>query len=184
VITLLTDAAADGRLTMDEHAQRSERALSAKTLGELAGLTSDLTLPSGQPIRLYPRRSVTAAFARERREGRWVVPETFPVTAFFGDVVLDMRNAILASRRTTVFVTAIGGQVKLIVPEGVAVDMAGRSFLGVRSVRGQAISAAAAGQEVAVIEVRTLAVGGAVRAVVARRPRWRPAIRRRAGGRS
>ena len=182
MITLLADAAADGRLTMDEHAQRTERALAAKTLGELTRLTADLTLPSGQPIRLYPRRSVTAAFARERREGRWVVPETFPVTAFFGDVVLDMRNAILQSKRTTIFVTAIGGQVKLIVPDGVAVEMVGRSFLGVRSVRGRAIPAGAAGQNAGVIEVRTLTLGGAVKAVAPRRPRWRPAARRRSRG--
>ncbi len=66
VIDLLSQAAADGRLTLPEHAERSERALAARTLGELTGLTADLALPSGQPIRLYPRRSVTAAFDSHR----------------------------------------------------------------------------------------------------------------------
>ena len=178
VITLLSEAAGDGRLSLSEHAERSERALAARTLGELVRLTSDLTLPSGQPIQLYPRRSVTAMFARERRQGRWVVPSAFPVTAFFGDVVLDLRDAILQSQRVTIYATAIAGQIKLIVPAGIAVEMAGRSVLGVRSVRGRARSSTQV-PATGVIEVRTLTLGGAVKATTARRSRWRPGSRRR-----
>lgn len=178
VITLLSEAAGDGRLTLSEHAERSERALAARTLGELVRLTSDLTLPSGQPIQLYPRRSVTALFARERRQGRWVVPETFPVTAFFGDVVLDLREAILQSQRVTIYATAIAGQIKLIVPAGISVEMAGRSVLGVRSVRGRTGNSAQPART-GIIEVRTLTVGGAVKATTVRTPRWRSVFRRR-----
>lgn len=178
VITLLSEAAGDGRLTLSEHAERSERALAARTLGELVRLTSDLTLPSGQPIQLYPRRSVTAMFARERRQGRWVVPSAFPVTAFFGDVVLDLRDAILQSQRVTIYATAIAGQIKLIVPAGIAVEMAGRSVLGIRSVRGQTKSSAQV-PATGVIEVRTLTLVGAVKATTARRPRRRQGPRRR-----
>ena len=172
-MTLLSEAAADGRLSLAEHAERSEQALSARTLRDLTMLTSDLTLPSGQPIKLYPRRAVTAMFARERREGRWVVPETFPVTAMFGDVVLDLREAILASRRITVYATAVAGQIRLILPPGVAVEMVGRSFLGVRSVRGTAAGGGPGERAGVVIEVRTLTVGGMVKTVTPRRPRWR-----------
>src|SRR5690242_8575574 len=137
VVTLLGEAAADGRLTLAEHSERLERALAARTLGELSALTSDLALPSGQPIRLYARRSVAAAFARERRDGRWVVPENFPVTAFFGNIVLDLRDAVLQKRRITIHATAVAGQIRLIVPARVAVEMVGQSFLGSRSVRSK-----------------------------------------------
>ena len=37
---MLSEALADGRLTKDEHSERSEAALTARTLGELAGLTA------------------------------------------------------------------------------------------------------------------------------------------------
>lgn len=178
MITLLSEAAGDGRITLSEHAERSESALAARTLGELAKLTSDLTLPSGQPIQLYPRRSVSAMFARERRQGRWVVPTSFPVTAFFGDVVLDLREAILQSQRVTIYATAIFGQVKLIVPAGIAVEMAGRSVFGVRSVRARTKSSGQV-QPTGVIEVRTLTLGGAVKATTVRPPRWRSGLRRR-----
>jgi hypothetical protein len=178
VIGLLSEAAADGRLTFPEHAERSERALAARTLGELTGLTADLALPSGQPIRLYPRRSVTAAFARERRDGRWVVPEFFTVTAFFGHVVLDLRDAVLQKQRITIDAMAVAGQIRLIVPVGVAVDLVGRSFAGTRSMRSKTRAATPAVPGNAVIEVRTLTLGGAVKVVTARRSRWRSAAGR------
>jgi DUF1707 SHOCT-like domain/Cell wall-active antibiotics response LiaF, C-terminal len=178
VIGLLSEAAADGRLTLPEHAERSERALAARTLGELTSLTADLALPSGQPIRLYPRRSVTAAFARERRDGRWVVPEFLTVTAFFGNVVLDLRDAVLQKQRITIEAMSIAGQIRLIVPAGVAVELVGRSFAGTRSVRAKTRAATAPAAGNAVIEVRTLTLCGAVKVVTARRSRWRSAAGR------
>ncbi|MDR2986622.1 MAG: DUF1707 domain-containing protein [Nocardiopsaceae bacterium] len=179
VVTMLGEAVADGRLTAAEHAERLEQALTARTLGELSRLTADLTMPSGQPIRLYPRRSVGATFARERRDGRWVVPENFPVTAFFGNVVLDLREAVLQKRRTTIHATAVAGQIRLIVPPGVAVELTGQSFLGTRSVRSKTVPPSPAEPVNAVIEVRTLTVGGSVKVVTVRRSRWRNGFRRR-----
>ena len=42
VLDILREAAADGRLTVDEFDERMEAALSSRTLGELAALTADL----------------------------------------------------------------------------------------------------------------------------------------------
>src|SRR5260370_12448051 len=122
VIALLTEAAGDGRLTLGEHSERAERAYSARTLGELAVLTADLAVRSAQPIRLDTRRPVAGIFGRERRDGRWVVPERLAVTAIFGEVVLDLREALLQSQRVTVLATVVGGTLQLIVPAGLAVQ--------------------------------------------------------------
>ena len=46
VVAVLAEAAADGRLTLDEHTERVHRAYRARTLGELARLTEDLAAPS------------------------------------------------------------------------------------------------------------------------------------------
>jgi hypothetical protein len=180
VAALLTEAAADGRLTLGEHAERAQRAYAARTLGELAVLTADLAGPSAQPIRLDGRRSVAAIFGRDRRDGRWVVPESFPVTAIFGEVVLDLREALLQSRRVIVFATVVAGHVELIVPEGVAVEMIGRTFLSRKSTRGA--KPPAPGPDQPVVEVRLLAVGGTVKVVTPRRPRWRGPLRRGTAG--
>jgi Domain of unknown function (DUF1707)/Cell wall-active antibiotics response 4TMS YvqF len=175
--TLLSEAAADGRLTLSEHADRAQRATAARTLGELAALTADLAVPSAQPIRLDNRRAVSGVLRRERRDGRWVVPDTFAVNAIFGEVVLDLRGALLQSERTIVYATVIAGQLEVIVPEGVVVQISGKSVLGRRIVRGGPPATAG----LPVIEVRTFAVGGTIRATTPRRSRWRTALRR--GGR-
>lgn len=175
VITLLGECAADGRLTVDEHADRVERAYRARTLGELAGLTADLVGPSQQPIRLDGRRPVTGVFGRDARSGRWVVPDYLPVLAIFGDVELDLREAILAGRRTVVYATLIAGTIHLIVPEGVLVETTGTSVLTRKRIDRGARSSARAQ---AVIEVRTVGVGGTIRVTSPRPPR----PQRRLGG--
>ena len=124
-MTLLAEAAGDGRITLEEHAHRVQRAYTARTLGDLAGLTDDLALPGAQPLRLDSSRAVTAFFATERREGRWVVPDRLVVTAIGGQIVLDLREALLQAQRTVMYVSAMGGQVHLLVPAGITVRMHG-----------------------------------------------------------
>src|SRR5262249_45621689 len=121
VVTALAEAVADGRLTLDEHAERVHRAYQARTLGQLAGLTEDLAAPSAQPLRLDGSRSVAAFFTTQRREGRWVMPDRLVATAVGGHVVLDLREALLQGLHTIVHATLIGGQLHLLVPEGVRV---------------------------------------------------------------
>lgn len=155
----LSEAAGDGRLTMDEHAQRVEQAYAARTLGELVVLTSDLAAPGGQPLRLDSSRAVSAFFSRERRDGRWVVPDRLAVTAVAGQVVLDLREALLPGGRTIVYATAIGGQVHLLVPPGVTVVFG--SLTG-RPVDGAGAPPPAPVPGVPVIEIRSFVVAGRV----------------------
>jgi hypothetical protein len=175
VITLLGEAAADGRLTTDEHADRVERAYRARTLGDLAGLTLDLAAPSQQPIRLDGRRPVTGVFSRDARAGRWVVPESLPVLAIFGDVELDLREAILTGSRTVVHATLIAGTIHLIVPDGVLVETTGTAVLTRKRI-DRGARAPARGQ--AVIEVRTAGFGGTLRVTAPPPPRRLGGLRR------
>jgi hypothetical protein len=186
IITLLSEAAADGRLTAEEHAERAERAYQAVTLGDLAGLTTDLAEPAGQPIRLDGRRPVTGVFGRDSRGGRWVVPASVPVVAVFGEVELDLRDAIFQSGRTVVFATIIGATLHLILPDGIVVETTGHSVL-TRRVRGTYKDAApriasapgyrpGGGQPV--VEVRTVAFGGKIRITSPRRPKRLGGLRR------
>jgi hypothetical protein len=175
VIALLNEAAADGRLTLGEHSERAERAYTARTLGELAELTTDLAVPSAQPIRLDGRKPIAGVFGRERRDGRWVVPDRLGVTAIFGEVVLDLREAVLQSRRITVLATVLGGTVQLIVPEGVAVEVTGSAALSRKSQN----ASPAPLPDTPVIEVRAFSLAGRVKVVRPRKPRWRGPLSRR-----
>jgi Domain of unknown function (DUF1707) len=205
IIALLGEAAADGRLTPEEHAERAEQAWQARTLGQLAVLTTDLVEPTAQPIRLDGRRTVTGVFGRDSREGRWVVPESLPVLSVFGEVELDLREALLQSARTVVYATVIGGTLHLIVPEGVVVEMSGtavltrkisRSYRQPGSPGGAAKGSAAKGSAAKgsaanpggpdglsdsgqpVIDLRTVAFGGTIKVTAPKRARRIGGLRR------
>ena len=177
VVAVLAEAASDGRLTLDEHSERVQRAYRARTLGELAGLTRDLVPPGEQPLKLDDSRTVSVFFSSARREGRWVMPDRLSVTAVGGQVVLDLREALLQSLRTIVHATLIGGQLHMLVPEGVNVVVtaarhSSRVGPDLSPRPGPAAPAGKAGSPL--IEVRTFSVGGQVRVHTPRRPsgRW------------
>ena len=158
VLALLAEAVSDGRLTPEEHAERVQRACTARTLGELADLTTDLAVPSAQPVRLDGGRVISGIFGPARRDGRWVVPETLTVTAMFGEVEVDFTQAILQARRVQLYATVIGGRLRLVVPDGVSVMVTGHLVLGRR--RGG--TPLPASSDTPLIEVKGLVLGGEI----------------------
>jgi hypothetical protein len=158
VLAMLAEAVSDGRLTPDEHAERVQRACTARTLGELADLTTDLVGASAQPVRLDGGRVISGIFGPAKRDGRWVVPETLTVNAMFGEVEVDVTQAILQARHVQVHATVIGARLVLIVPDGVSVVVNTPMVLGRR--RGG--TPLPAGAETPVIEVKGLVLGGEI----------------------
>ncbi len=106
--------------------------------------------------------------------------------ALFGEVELDLRDALLQSGRTIIYATVIAGTLHLIVPDGVAVEMNGTAVLTRkinRTVRMPGYGAAGAVADLAdsgrtVIEVRTVAVGGTIRVTSPKKPRRLGGLRR------
>jgi len=158
VLELLAEAVSDGRLTPDEHAERVQRACTARTLGQLADLTADLVAASAQPVRVDGGRVISGIFGPARRDGRWVVPETLAVTAMFGEVEVDFTQAILQARHVQLYATVIGGRLRLIVPDGVSVVVTGHLVLGRR--RGG--TAPPATPDTPLIEVKGVVLGGEI----------------------
>jgi hypothetical protein len=72
IVDTLRVAGGDGRLSAEELDTRLESALSARTLGELAELTADLSIApadKGKDVLVVDQRG-----GRYVREGRWSVP--------------------------------------------------------------------------------------------------------------
>jgi len=182
IVAVLAEAASDGRLTLDEHSERVQHAYQARTLGELAELTRDLVPAGSQPLQLDDSRMVSAFFSTSRREGRWVVPDRLSVTAVGGHVILDLREALLQSLHTILHVTLVGGQLQMLVPEGVSVVVT-RSRYSARvgpDLTPRPGPAARPGEPL--IEIRTFSVAGQVRVHTPRKPggRWLGRTSRRA----
>lgn len=130
----LRDAAAEGRLTLEEFTERLDRAYAARTRGELEQLTSDL--PAGASSEAATARTGTrprnlvAVFGNTVRRGRWRVGERTRCVTFAGNARIDLRDAVLESPEARIDVFCAMGNLDLIVPEGVDVDLSIVAVLG------------------------------------------------------
>ncbi len=156
VLGLLSVAAGDGRLSLEEYSARADRALAARVVDELAALTCDLERPA-EPVMDAPERLV-AILGNESRKGHWRVPSHLVAKSVLGDCHIDLDSAVLTSPVTTIEASATLGSVTIFVPEGVEVRLTGTSILGAKSseLRGAPLPGAP------VIHVRARAVLGNV----------------------
>jgi hypothetical protein len=131
-VETLATANAEGRLSLEEYSQRSEAALTALTLGDLAGLTTDLpAVPAGDVVPVPEK--ITAVLGNEVRKGPWVVPPYLEVRSVLGDCHLELQQAVIRQQITTIHVSARFGSVTLYVPDGVDVRLTGRAVLSAKS---------------------------------------------------
>lgn len=123
VVDLLRVAAGDGRLTADELDERLERALSARTYGELAALTEDLPAVPGAGPAADPKKvlRIERAGSNVRRDGSWVVPERIELLVTAGNVVLDFAQAVIALPSLQVHAIVRGGNLTLITRPGIVI---------------------------------------------------------------
>src|ERR1700722_12187929 len=120
-VTLLRDAAVEGRLTLEEFSDRVGRAQVARTEPELTVLTADLPSQSRELALTTGAMRQTAWFSRIVRRGAWDLPASAQFRAMFGTIVLDLRQATLHADETDLHIHNLFGTVRLIVPEGIAV---------------------------------------------------------------
>ncbi len=142
---LLGQAAAEGRLTLEEHADRVEAALVATHRDQLERLTEDLpgaesapaVRPGAGPAVLDPGQGpgpglvrAVSIFGDVRRSGAWLVPARAALRTVFGDVRLDLRQATLEASVTALELSTTFGDVEVVVPAGVVVEVRSRTIIG------------------------------------------------------
>jgi Domain of unknown function (DUF1707)/Cell wall-active antibiotics response 4TMS YvqF len=135
VLRTLGDHAAVGRLTLDELEDRSGRALTAKTRGELARLTSDLPREAGQasspvPARKKPVRWMVAIMGGSHRRGRFRTVGSINAVAIMGGDEIDLREAEIEGGELTLNLIAFMGGANVYVPDSVDLEVGGFSFMG------------------------------------------------------
>ena len=141
VVQLLQHAAGEGRLTMEELAERVDAAYEARVGSELAVLTADLPAPApgaafGTPADAKPpRRWLFSILGGGDRRGRWRVGERLNAIAFWGGGDIDLRDASLESGTATITLVAVMGGFDVIVPPGVDVEVSGFAFMGGRDIK-------------------------------------------------
>ena len=130
---LLSEAASNGRLTLDQYEARLAKTYAATTYDELERLTSDL--PEALEFRRgksrpAPSTMLLAILSGFDRSGRWYVPGRMTTFTLFGGGVVDLRYANFTSADVEIHAYSIlGGQTILLPPE-VNVDIKGRAVMG------------------------------------------------------
>ena len=144
---ILRDALAEGRLTAEEHGERIDGVYRAKTMGELEPLVRDLPAASGathataapRPAPSRPSDGVVppvadenlvAVFSSSVRKGRWRVGRRTHAYAIFGNVEIDLSEAIFEQQQVVIKAISVFGNVEIRVPENVSLRGSGTGVLG------------------------------------------------------
>jgi uncharacterized protein DUF1707 len=126
VVDALRVAAGDGRLSAEELDTRLESALSARTLGELAGLTADLPIgpaASGNDVLVVEQHGGTYV-----REGRWPVPARIELRTKECRVTLDFTHAVITSDVLRIETDMVHGKLFIVSSPGIVIDTGGLSL--------------------------------------------------------
>jgi hypothetical protein len=171
VVDQLRVAAGDGRLTSDELDERLERALAARTHGELAALTEDLPTARGAGPTAEPKKvlRIERAGTNVRRDGNWVAPERVELRVTAGNVVLDFTQAVITLPSLQVSALVRGGNLTLITRPGIVVNTDEVAIIG-----GRVIVREPPGPSVPVllsVDVSGRVIGGNVRVRPPKPPR-------------
>ncbi len=128
VIEQLSAGYAIDAFEVDELERRLVLAHSARTPAELDALVTDLAPPQTAlvPTRstaLVPAKRMKVVLGSIERVGPWVVPSQLAARVVWGNLVLDLREARLGPGVTTIDVRCTMGNVEIIVPPAVGVDV-------------------------------------------------------------
>jgi hypothetical protein len=144
VISRLSDGYARDLIDVDELERRLDLAHGAHSLAELDQLVADLGDPApaastalvlagptaiDDPDRADARRLRVIMSAIERR-GRWTVPRSLDLRVLWGNAELDFREASLGPGITTIHIRVFMGNLEVVLPPGLAIEVDVSSFAG------------------------------------------------------
>ncbi|MFJ9126261.1 DUF1707 domain-containing protein [Streptomyces sp. NPDC102340] len=147
IADILREALAEGRIDAEEHAERIDGVYRAKTVGELEPLVRDLPgthaphrpAPDPGPAPSRPAPGTVPAVADENlvavlssttRKGRWRVGRRTHAYAIFGNVEIDLSEAIFEYPQVYIKAVSVFGNVEIRVPENISLRGSGAGVLG------------------------------------------------------
>lgn len=149
VTEVLHTAYAEGRISLDEHQERTDAALRAKTFDELAALTTDLVPQQSLPVHQNPSGkqlvvtdganpdsdSLSTIMSTTKREGVWRMRAHSVANNVMGDIKLDLTQATFDAPVVELTGTHLMGSLLLRVPAGVTIVDEVTNVLGETSIK-------------------------------------------------
>lgn len=159
VTTVLSTAYAEGRITREEHDERLDQVMRAKTFDDLVPITSDLvpltaaptpattappavpaTSPSAQfeidTSRDSGSDQMIAIFGGASRKGRWRMPRQSTAIALFGGIDLDLTEATFEATELEITGFWCFGGLDIKAPAGIEVRDRTAGIFGGTDIKG------------------------------------------------
>lgn len=89
---------------------------------ELIGSAGDMTAT--------PARGIVAVFSENKKEGYWALPRQLRVLTVFGNVTIDLREAMILPGESVIEAVAVFAEVKVFVPPYLNVECDGDALMG------------------------------------------------------
>jgi hypothetical protein len=149
VAEVLHTAYAEGRITLDEHQERTQAVLQARTFDDLTAVTADLVplqaLPvhqqaTGMPLVVTEGANpssdrLSTIMSSTKRSGSWRVRAHSVANNVMGDIKLDLTQATFDAPVVEINGTQLMSSLVLRVPAGVTIVNEVTNVLGETSIR-------------------------------------------------
>ena len=155
VATVLSTAYAEGRITREEHDERLDQVMRARTFDDLVPITTDLVpLPVSPPTAPAPAAAAPATtfsvdtsrdsggdqliaiFGGATPQGRWRVPKQSTAVALFGGVEIDLTEAVFESTEIEITGFWCFGGMEIKAPAGIEVRDRTAGIFGGTDIKG------------------------------------------------
>jgi len=157
VATVLSTAYAEGRITREEHDERLDAVMRARTFDDLVPITNDLvplapaTPPAPVPVAAEIPVEATftvdtsrdsgpdqmiAVFGGATRKGRWRMPKQVNAVALFGGVEIDLTEATFESTEIEISGFWCFGGMEIKAPAGIEVRDRTAGIFGGTEIKG------------------------------------------------
>lgn len=141
VIARLSDGYAQDLFDVDELERRLDLAHGARGVAELDALVADLAPSTSTALVVAgptaiddPERAthkpMRVIFGSVERRGRWTVPQQLDLRVLWGNAELDFRDASIGRGVTTIHVRVLMGNLEIVLPPNLAIDVDVSSFAG------------------------------------------------------
>jgi len=180
VAEVLREAAAEGRIELDELEERLEATWAARVYADLVPIVVDLPgglTATGTSTPVVPSGTVwpsdgagvrhdtsIAVMGNQQRRGVWEVGGTHTALSLMGAITLDLRQAVLVSRETVVYANAVMGSVEIFVNAGTRVSVEGVGVMGAFEQQRDKVEPAL-GPDSPLVRVKGIALMGGVTVV-------------------